>query len=1334
VVSFAVRSSPAFVEKEDTGRVVDETFGRYRLLGRLGQGGMAEVFKAKSFGVEGFEKILVIKRILPELAKSRRFSDLFVHEAKLAVRLSHANIVQVFDLGTVSEKDGPTYYIAMEYVAGLDLATLLKQNHGLALQLPPSMCAYVAAEVAKGLDYAHRRRDDQMRPLGIVHRDVSPHNILVSWEGEVKVTDFGIAKARDILGEGKDDLREEVLQGKYAYMSPEQARGESVDARSDLFSLGTVLYEMLTGVNPFRAPTTFETLRRVRAGEYPPIELLRPDLPKGLTILVDKALAPTPEGRYPDAGRMYESLLAYLYASGERFGANDLATLVKRLRDAVRPPSLQPEVVVDESIAPPPNTPVEIPTHGQLGPGAFQEQGRFSSVPPRSGDFGQRREVTALVLHLARSEEGIPAEPRARIREIIERYGGYQLEEESSQIAALFGLGEADGRDTETAVRCALVALRHIGGTLSSEAAVGSSDPWPSAGIHAGRALVLPNGEPVRDERLSTLLAVGHEMARLRERSCGVSVSAARNVRGLFLFEGPPESSKRPKGTPGLLVNELKTPGEGLGRFVGRRQQLKRIGEIFSLASRRRVFVITLRGTQGSGKTRLLYEIERRLKKGDYRVAFYLGTCPPSGSTIPLSGLTAMLQVLCGITEGDPEERILEVEPRLRALGLVDEEVTAVLFQLGASGKAGANVRALPGAVARMIGSLSSDQLHVFAWDNAHALDEPSLEIIDHAVQRLGDVRAVFIFALRERSHYPLENHPDHHLIDVGDLDESEVRELIAHRTGARIAPPELVDFCRERAHGQPLFIEELIKELFESGALVVANGAVVEMRTTAELSIPRPLRAIMASRVARLPPDDRRALQAAAILGEPVDLAVLALMLGEPLVKLDKIVASLEAREFIRRASTSTIAFLSPVLCEVVVDALPAEARRELHAAAGAAYEEGLGERAIEQADRIAGHFFEAGDRDRAAVYFAKSGQRKLLGRDYPAAAHDTCHALELCDLARHPAAELGGWLAQLASAVYRARTAREIPHLMEPLLEHIDLTGDLATRVNARVDLASVLVSTHDFDSADACLEAAKALAKDEPALIRSAVLTEAELARRRGDYLKAMERFEEVNRLGTDDPIKAHRMLMGLALAYAAAGAEKRARAAVESAEKLVPSDDVALSCERAKLEQLIAFFCRDFVGAIEAGQRAVELAREAGLAYEVAINFHILGESLLRNCELPRAYASFQQSIALCEEIAEERLRAHNRSFLAYLDGESDYEAARRTLGESTAYASEHNYSWDEVNARFLLARLYQTRSKNAEARAEFEECRRLADSVGFRLVSEDCTAALAMLGR
>src|SRR5579859_908014 len=203
-VQVRLRGAAGSTESDD----VNETFGRYRLLERLGQGGMAEVFKAKSFGVEGFEKVLVIKRILPDLARSPEFVDMFIHEAKLAVRLSHANVVQVFDLGKAPGDVAPggrpsdAYYIAMEFVHGLDLASALARARRQGVALPVQMGVFVASEVAKGLDHAHRRRDETLRPLGIVHRDVSPQNILLSFEGEVKVTDFGIAKARGVLDDG----------------------------------------------------------------------------------------------------------------------------------------------------------------------------------------------------------------------------------------------------------------------------------------------------------------------------------------------------------------------------------------------------------------------------------------------------------------------------------------------------------------------------------------------------------------------------------------------------------------------------------------------------------------------------------------------------------------------------------------------------------------------------------------------------------------------------------------------------------------------------------------------------------------------------------------------------------------------------------------------------------------------------------------------------------------------------------------------------------------------------------------------------------------------------
>ncbi len=624
---------------------MNAAFGRYRLLERLGQGGMAEVFKAKSYGVEGFEKILVIKRILPELAQSQDFVDMFIHEAKLAVRLSHANIVQVFDLGKApgGESGGvvqpDSYYIAMEYVHGLDLATVLARSRRQQLVLPTQLGVYVTSEIAKGLDHAHRRRDEQMRPLGIVHRDVSPQNALLSFEGEVKVTDFGIAKARGALEQSTaEDTRSRRLQGKFAYMSPEQARGEAVDARSDLFSLGTILYECVASVNPFSAPTTFETLRRVQACEYPPIELLRPDVPQELVTILRTAMAKEPGDRYPDAGRMYEALLAFLYAQGSRYGAHDLAEFLSRFRESRESSSVSTPAPMLEAEAGGPTmdrTPVEIPS-ARPGSSVRVQGVRFVAID-RAVEMGERREVTALVIELPRDT---PTADIERAASIVERWGGRTYRKEEGHIAALFGLGDPDGRDTEMATRCALVALRSLDSALS-----------PGAGLHSGRIHVSHDGTATQDERLGALFDTARDLARACEGGVAMSSHAMRQVKALFEFESMADTSRLVSNVSAVLVKDVRGAADAFGRFVGRKDELRRIGEVLAFATKRSARLLTIRGDHGIGKTRLFYEVERRLRKGGYNVGFHVAACPPRGNEFPLSGLVAMLQVLCGTTE-----------------------------------------------------------------------------------------------------------------------------------------------------------------------------------------------------------------------------------------------------------------------------------------------------------------------------------------------------------------------------------------------------------------------------------------------------------------------------------------------------------------------------------------------------------------------------------------------------------------------------------------------------------------------------------------------------------
>src|SRR3989338_5616370 len=231
-------------------------FGKYYLIEKLAVGGMAEIYKGKTYGVDGFEKLLVVKRILPHCCADKDFITMLVDEAKLSVTLSHANVVQVYDLGKV----GDDYFISMEYINGVNLRDIVYRCRERNIKFPDELAAFIMSEVCKGLDYAHRKTDAGGVPLGIVHRDVSPQNILLSYEGEVKLVDFGIAKAAMNISHTMAG----ILKGKIAYMSPEQALGKTIDHRTDIFSAGIVLYEMLTGGKLFTGESQFEVLNQIR--------------------------------------------------------------------------------------------------------------------------------------------------------------------------------------------------------------------------------------------------------------------------------------------------------------------------------------------------------------------------------------------------------------------------------------------------------------------------------------------------------------------------------------------------------------------------------------------------------------------------------------------------------------------------------------------------------------------------------------------------------------------------------------------------------------------------------------------------------------------------------------------------------------------------------------------------------------------------------------------------------------------------------------------------------------------------------------------------------------
>ncbi|WP_437577493.1 serine/threonine-protein kinase [Sorangium sp. So ce887] len=1307
--------------------MLSETFGRYRLLERLGEGGMAEVFKAKSFGVEGFEKVLVIKRILPKLAEQGRFVDMFVHEAKLAVRLSHANIVQVFDLGRVDHPNGdPTsYFIAMEYVPGLDLATLLSRCRRSKRPIPLGMAVFMTAEIAKALDHAHRRRDEQSRPLGIVHRDISPQNILLSWEGEVKVTDFGIAKATQSMTEEEvGEKRAGRIRGKLAYMSPEQSRAGAIDGRSDLFSLGTVLYEMIAGSNPFAAPTAFEVMRRLQASEYPPLALVRPDVPRSLVDIVSTMLARNVEDRVPDAGRLHEALLGFFYATGERFGANDLAEFLEPFHEETAGAALEASAVLEEEpIGANERTPVEVPhttssTRSRTASGLLQLLEKADSSPAARG-LGERREVTALVLIFTGSEEDA-ARRIGRAREVLARYGALLLEQEASQLVAVFGLGDADGRDTEAAVRAALVILRSRGGGAAA-----------SAGIHLARILVDSAGAPIRDERLTSLIASAQALARATESQVAVSHLTGRVLRNAFTTEELPGAGRTaPEG--GRVVTSAQPPDGAYGRFVGRRDELKQLGDILADATRKRAQIAVIQGERGIGKTRLLAEMERRLSKGDYNVGVYVASCPHNGADVPWSGLTAMLQVLCGIQEGDDEERIRAVLPRLRALGLREDESAAVLGQLGA---ALVDQRAPQGTTAilraafpRMVQSLCEDRLHCFAWDDAQAMDQLTAETLLATAGRAGGLRAVLILATRSDPPPLLEAHPHFYRIQVGELSDSDSARLMSARIGATFLPPEVLAFCRERAGGHPLFLEELIKELSDSGALSVVGGA-VKARLDGASAVPRSLRTLIATRVRRLDPSDRAVLQAAAILGDPVPTEVLAALLQQKLSLVNRAISGLATRDLLRLKGPEQASFASPMHGEIVLDAIPPELRRELHAAAAAAYLAVVGEDSAEHAERIGQHFYQAGDRDRAATFHARAALHKIRASQLDPALRLISQALDLGDHAHRSPAELSAWLGALADVVVRVRSAPDLGDVAARALRRIDEAGTPEQKLSARVDVARALGAVDLFADAYARLEEAYALTGDREDLRRKALACETEIGVRTGDFTRAVRAVEQLEAMGDIDD---ERLLLAISQTRAATGDIEAAIRALDRAEALGNPGDLAAASEREKQRVLVHVFLRDFAAAVKTSARAVDLARSAGLRFETAAALHNLGDASRRLGDLPRAYASLTESKELAEESGHERLVSINRAHLAYLDGLSGAAGAGDLLRELARYAEARSYRTDALESRYLLGALLKQRGQVEEARGELAEVLELASAYGNKLVADDARTALSEL--
>ncbi|MCP4504270.1 MAG: protein kinase [Deltaproteobacteria bacterium] len=415
-------------------------FGKYLLVDLIALGGMAEVYKAKKFGASGFEKEMVVKRILPRYADNPSFVQMLIDEAEIAVRLTHGNIVPVYELG---EFEG-TFYIAMEYMQGSTLLDILRKAHEKNIDLPPHFCLCVAAEICAGLSYAFRQRGDDGAPLGLVHRDINPRNIVVTPSGEVKILDFGIARAST----KKHQTKSGVIKGTPGYMSPEQMQGFSVDHRSDQFCVAILAHELITLSRLFPAWTVQEMRDLYERGPIPPPSTMNAKCPTHIDGVRMRALKPRPEERFDDAGDFEVALREAIIRTGTAVTAGSLAKLLHTLEQGPSAMEAPPTVMVH---TPNPVLLPELNQHVKSTPTPPTEPMARPPTQPAGAGAGHPGSIISLAKDPNNDQPVVPLQPlggmpdgdgEAKDTQVLAKNAGVEWDANIGSDAALIRVGE----------------------------------------------------------------------------------------------------------------------------------------------------------------------------------------------------------------------------------------------------------------------------------------------------------------------------------------------------------------------------------------------------------------------------------------------------------------------------------------------------------------------------------------------------------------------------------------------------------------------------------------------------------------------------------------------------------------------------------------------------------------------------------------------------------------------------------------------------------------------------------------------------------------------------
>jgi serine/threonine protein kinase/tetratricopeptide (TPR) repeat protein len=1341
-------------------------FGDYELLERIATGGMAEVFLARTFGVEGFQKRLVIKRILPGLAGSERFVSMFVKEAKISSLLSHPNVVQVFDLGRV----GDDYYMAMAFIHGRDLTRTVKRLRSRGSSLPLGLAVHIGACLARGLAYAHGRCDPDGRPLGIIHRDVSPHNVMVSFEGQVQLLDFGIAR---LAGEAETDTRGKTGRpggGKFAYMSPEQAGGAPIDHRSDIFSCGIVLYELLVNHRLFAHSDPNEKLRRVRNAVVPDPRLENSEITDSLWAILRRALAQRPEDRYETAGSLEEELRALLYAEGLRGDDASLGAFMRELwredlapdRAALQMGDLVRALGYKESHTGLDDPPSE-PSHRTAVPASIDsEEPRREQRP-----MAERKVVTVLCGELiGLTDVSAVLDPDAlirrygQLRKLVDRagrrYGGWLERFDDDTFTLVFGVPKTHEDDVDRACHSARHVLRSLGRLRRKGVQVQAA-----LGLHCGEVVLsgqegswicLPRGDGLKLARRLALVAEPGQIL--------VSGAVASWVSVDWRFAAGPRMRQqgRREETLCFSLEDQRRRGRPTqaARWIPRGDELERLGEGLALLAAGQGGVVGIRGETGSGKSLLFRELELLAEQAG--LPMFRGRTHPYGSDRPLTPFRELVADVLGIDAEAGPKVVRGALSRLAELqvGGRDTATLAHLFSVDLNPSEAPPQVAFFDVGLRLVRGLAEEAPVLLALEDIHYMDPTERALLRHLLRLTADVPILWLLSWGADPGLVIRRSV--RLIKLGPMSRGAQHRLVAELLGAEICTEALAELVAQSSGGNPLYIEELVKALQSSDRIALEGKVADLVAGNDDRVLPPTLEGLISARVDALDPASKGALQLAATIGMSFGESLLgqAMGLDDPRTLIEDLVDQGLVRS---EGTEQRYIFASYMVWEVVRRSILGVQLRDHHGMVASGMERLYQANLEPHLESLALHCAQAGRLIDAARYGQRAGdlhraasllERALASyrrairwleaaapepdsvqggvsvRGADAVDADADLRLQGEAVLHHRAGEVGALLGRYRLAERHLQIALELAN--EALLGDVEASCHLSLGKLYAEQGKRTLATAH----LDQSLSQAR-LMRDLRRQV-DALTSRASLAVQQGDAAHAQACCDEALELSTEreDPRMAAEALVAVANLLIRSGQDLPASQYLERARVLADAGEDRILVGRIihnlglvhlqakRLEQALACF-----------REALARREHTGYQQGLIVNLHYIGDVLLRLGRPGRAWTAFEQSRDAARSIGLDKAVAFNEVFLGYLMAErGELEGGLALLRDARQRAVGFGDQDTAVVGLWLEGRALLNAGRLIAARSALDDALERTRDASRRWLSADVRSTLA----